>query len=332
MKGPSTALSAFHDFAPESDDFATAVIEGLSLPQKALPCKFFYDKRGSALFDRICELPEYYPTRTEIALLRTQAPWIAARIGPRCHLVEFGSGSAIKVPILLDALEDAVAYTAVDISKEHLLQSTAALARKRRGLEVTAVCADYTKPFDLPRPKSTPNARPMVFFPGSSIGNFDPAEATAFLRTTADLLRPHRGAMLVGADLQKDPAILHAAYNDAEGVTAAFNLNLLVRINRELGGNFDLTAFRHLAYYDATFARVEIHLVSLRDQTVRVADHLFRFHAGETIHTENSHKYTIEGFQEMAREAGFVPLEAWADERRLFSLHYLAAEPTHHGS
>lgn len=325
MKGPSTALSAFHDYAPESDDFAEAVTEGLSRQRKALPCKFFYDKRGSALFDRICELPEYYVTRTEIALLRTHAPWIGARAGARCHLVEFGSGSAIKVPILLDAFEEPAAYTAVDISREHLLQSTAALARRRRGLEVTAVCADYTRPFQLPRPQSAPEAKPMVFFPGSSIGNFDRADAVAFLSTTVDLLRPHGGGMLIGVDLQKDPSVLHAAYNDAEGVTAAFNLNLLVRINRELRGNFDLTAFRHLAYYDADLGRIEMHLVSLRDQTVRVADHLFRFHAGETIHTENSHKYTVDGFCEMARQAGFRPIEVWLDERQLFSLHYLSA-------
>lgn len=324
MRGPSTALTAFHDYEPEVDDFATAVSDGLSRPQKAIPAKYFYDKRGSVLFDRICELPEYYVTRTEIALLRSKAPTVAALIGPRAHLVEFGSGSSIKVPILLDALERPAAYTAIDISRQHLLQATAALARTRHGLEVAAVCADYTIPFDLPRPKSEPRARPAVFFPGSTIGNFDPDEAALFLRNTADLLRPHGGAMLVGVDLRKDPAILHAAYNDSQGVTAAFNLNLLVRANRELMGDFDLAAFRHRAYYDAEIGRIEMHLVSSHAQTVRVAGRSFAFAAGETIHTENSYKYTIDGFQSLARRAGFEPARVWTDDRRLFSLHFLS--------
>jgi dimethylhistidine N-methyltransferase len=277
------------------------------------------------LFDRICDLAEYYVTRTEIALLRAQAGEIAALIGPRAHLVEFGSGSSIKVPILLDALDRPAAYTAIDISRQHLLQATGALARTRQGLEVTAVCADYTVPFDLPRPKSAPGARPVVFFPGSTIGNFDTSEAVGFLRNTAALLRPHRGTMLVGVDLRKDPAILHAAYNDAQGVTAAFNLNLLVRINRELKGNFDLSAFRHLAFYDAEIGRIEMHLVSSRAQSVRTAGRSFAFVAGETIHTENSYKYSIEGFQDVARRAGFEPVRVWTDDRQLFSLHFLAA-------
>jgi dimethylhistidine N-methyltransferase len=285
MKGPSAALSAFHDYEPESEDFAAAVVGGLSKPQKAIPSKYFYDKRGSVLFDRICELPEYYVTRTEIALLRRQARAIASLIGPHCHLVEFGSGSSIKVPILLDALERPAAYTAIDISRQHLLQATAALARNRQGLEVTAVCADYTKPFDLPRPKSATGGQPVVFFPGSTIGNFDEGEAVSFLRGTAALLRPLGGAMLVGVDLQKDPMILHAAYNDSQGITAAFNLNLLVRANRELEANFDLAAFRHLAFYEARRGRIEMHLSSLADQAVRVAGTRFTFRVGETIHT-----------------------------------------------
>ena len=325
MKGPSTALSAFHDYAPEIEDFAAAVIDGLSRPQKAIPAKYFYDKRGSVLFDRICELPEYYVTRTEVGLLRAQAHSIAALIGPRCHLVEFGSGSSIKVPILLDALERPVAYTAIDISRQHLLQSTAALARNRQGLEVTAVCADYTVPFELPRPQSMPQARPVVFFPGSTIGNFEQAEAVDFLRNTAALLRPHGGAMLVGVDLRKDPMMLHAAYNDAQGVTAAFNLNLLVRANRELKGDFDLTCFHHVAFYEADRGRIEMHLLSRRDQIVRVARSRFAFHAGETIHTENSYKYSVDGFRAMAREAGFKSARVWIDDRKLFSLHFLIA-------
>ena len=250
---------------------------------------------------------------------------LLALIGPRCHLVEFGSGSSIKVPILLDALERPAAYTAIDISRQHLLQATAALARNRQGLEVTAVCADYTMPFDLPRPKSATGTRPIVFFPGSTIGNFEQEEAVSFLRNTADLLRPHDGTMLVGVDLQKDPAILHAAYNDSQGITAAFNMNLLVRANRELEANFDLAAFRHLAFYDASRGRVEMHLASLGSQAVRVAGNRFTFRAGETIHTENSCKYTVESFRALARQAGFEPVKMWTDDQRLFSLHFLAA-------
>lgn len=325
MTGPATALSAFHDFEPESDDFAAAVVDGLSRQHKTLPCKFFYDKRGSVLFDRICDLPEYYVTRTEIALLKAHAPHIAALMGPGCHLIEFGSGSGIKVPILLDALERPAGYTAIDISKEHLLQSTAALARSRRGLEVTAVCADYTRPFDLPRIKGAADARPVVFFPGSSIGNFDAVEATAFLQKTAAMLRSHGGAMLVGVDLRKNPAILNAAYNDANGITAAFNLNLLVRANRELRADFNLTGFRHQAVYDANQGRIEMHLVSLRDQVVRIGGLRFGFRAGETVHTENSYKYTVDGFQKIAAAAGFHAVRAWTDEDRLFSIHYLDA-------
>lgn len=325
MKGPSTALSAFHDYEPESEDFAAAVISGLSKPQKAIPSKFFYDKRGSILFDRICELPEYYVTRTEIGLLRSHARAIASLIRPRCHLVEFGSGSSIKVPILLDALERPAAYTAIDISRQHLLQATAALARNHQGLEVTAVCADYTTPFELPRPKSAAGAQPVVFFPGSTIGNFRKEEAVSFLRNTAALLRPHGGAMLVGVDLQKDPAILHAAYNDSQGITAAFNLNLLVRANRELDATFDLAAFRHLAFYESSLGRIEMHLSSLSGQTVRVAGSRFTFGAGETIHTESSYKYTVESFGALAQEAGFEPVQVWTDDRQLFSLHFLAA-------
>lgn len=325
MTGPATALSAFCDLEPESADFAAAVAEGLARPRKALPCKFFYDKRGSVLFDRICSLPEYYITRTEIALLRTEARAIAGLVGSHCHLIEYGSGSGIKVPILLDALDRPAGYTAIDISKDHLLHATAALARSRSDLEVSAVCADYTRPFDLPRLKTVRDARPVVFFPGSSIGNFDPGEAVDFMHKTAVALRPRGGAMLVGVDLRKDPAVLTAAYNDASGITAAFNMNLLVRANRELHADFDLTGFRHQAIYDVEKGRIEMHLVSLRDQTVRIFGRCFAFRAGETVHTENSYKYTVDGFQEMAAAAGFRPVRVWTDANRLFSLHYLNA-------
>jgi dimethylhistidine N-methyltransferase len=323
MASAPAALAAFHDYEPEPEDFESAVLAGLSRPQKSLPCKFFYDEAGSALFDRICELAEYYPTRTETALLTARAADIASMAGPDCHLVEFGSGSSVKVNILLDAFEAPQAYTAIDISREHLLKSTGALATARAALEVHAVCADYTRPFDLPRPEGHPGARPVAFFPGSTIGNFAAGQALRFLKQTADMLRPQGGDMLVGADLQKDLSILIPAYDDSQGVTAAFNRNILVRANRELGADFDVGAFRHAAVYNAEFERIEMHLISERDQTATIAGRRFAFAAGEVLHTENSHKYTIEGFRRMAREAGFIPAASWRDPENLFSIHYL---------
>jgi len=242
-----------------------------------------------------------------------------------CHLIEFGSGSSRKVRILLAALDAPAAYTAVDISRQHLLQSTAALAAEHPALEVTAVCADYTRPFTAPRPKSRPDARPVVFFPGSSVGNFSPREAVAFLARTAELLAGG-GGLLIGVDLKKDRAILQAAYNDGEGTTAQFNLNLLVRINRELGADFKLDGFRHDAFYNEQAGRIEMHLVSRTAQTVRLGSHRFRFEPGETIHTENSYKYTIGEFQSVGRRAGFEPVRCWTDDSALFSLHFLTVE------
>jgi dimethylhistidine N-methyltransferase len=317
------AITAFHDYEPEPEDFEAAVIAGLSKPQKTLPCKFFYDEAGSALFDRICELEEYYPTRTELALLEARAPDIAALAGPRCHLIEFGSGSSIKVRILLDAMESPEAYTAVDISREHLLKSTEALAAAHPEIEVHAVCADYSKPLELPRPERHPDARPVAFFPGSSLGNFGAEQATRFLRRTADMLREGSGDLVIGLDLQKDVSILIPAYDDAEGVTAAFNKNILARANRELGANFDPDGFTHRAIYNDEFSRIEMHLVSDRDQQVTIGGRHFRIAAGETLHTENSHKYTVEGFRRMAGKAGFIPAAAWCDAENLFSIHYL---------
>jgi L-histidine Nalpha-methyltransferase len=322
------ALAAFHDYEPETEDFEAAVVDGLSKPQKTLPCKFFYDAEGSALFDRICELAEYYPTRTEIALLEDRSGEIARLAGPRCHLIEFGSGSSVKVRILLDALKDPVAYTAIDISRDHLLAATESLAAAHPEIEVRAVCADYTKPIPLPRPERHPDARPIGFFPGSSLGNFTPPQATAFLKRTAGMLREGRGDLVIGIDLQKDPAILIPAYDDSEGVTAAFNKNILVRANRELGTDFDLDGFSHRAVYNNDRGRVEMHLVSDRDQAVTVGSRSFDFAAGEHIHTENSHKYTVAGFQAMAREAGFVPSAVWCDAANLFSIHYLRTVPS----
>jgi len=314
-------LAAFHDFEPAVDDFESAVLAGLARADKELPCKFFYDERGSRLFEDICALEEYYPTRTEIAILRAHCRRIAELIGPSCQLVEFGSGSSVKVRILLESLRSVAAYTPVDISKEHLIRSAAALAADFPSLDVIAVCADYTRPFVIPRPRIDPEARRVVFFPGSTIGNFTPEFAREFLTGTADTLGPG-GALLIGVDLKKDPATLHAAYNDRKGVTADFNLNLLARINRELGGDFDLAGFGHLARYNEGEGRIEMHLVSLRKQTVHVNGCSFLFGKDETIHTECSYKYSVEEFQALAREAGFEPVEVWTDDRKLFSVHF----------
>ena len=322
MTSATAALAGFHDYEPETEGFGAGLVAGLERPRKEIPCKFFYDSVGSALFERICELPEYYPTRTETALLEAHRGEIAAELGDHRHLVELGSGSAQKVRILLQAMRPA-AYTAVDISREHLLRSTAALAADHPGLEVHAVCADYTRNFVLPRPASKPDAVPVAFFPGSTVGNFAPADAEIFLRRIAALIRG--GDLLIGVDLKKDAAILNAAYNDKDGVTAAFNLNLLARANRELGADFDLAAFAHRAFYDEAEGRIEMHLVSLARQTVRIGDHRIAFADGETIHTENSYKYTVAEFQALAGRAGFAASHVWVDGDDLFSIHHMRA-------
>ena len=311
----------FRDEGPEIGDFKTEVIENLSREQKSLPCKFFYDKQGSTLFDRICELDEYYPTRTEIALLDRHGEEFAELSGPSCHLIEFGSGSSVKVRLLLDRLDEPAAYTAIDISRDHLIDAASALAEEFPEIEVEAVWADYTQPLRLERENGNAGRR-LGFFPGSTIGNFAPDEAHAFLERSAETIGPG-GSMLIGVDLKKDEDTLVAAYNDREGVTAAFNENLLARINRELEGDFDLSAFSHDAVYNRQHGRIEMHLVSGRDQTARVGDRSFDFRAGETIHTENSYKYSIEQFQGLCREARYEPVKAWTDPDGMFSLHFL---------
>ena len=311
----------FRDEGPEIGDFKTEVIENLSREQKTLPCKFFYDKQGSTLFDRICELDEYYPTRTEVALLDRHGEEFAELSGPSCHLIEFGSGSSVKSRLLLDRLDEPAAYTAIDISRDHLIDAASALAEEFPALDVEAVCADYTQPLRLERENGNAGRR-LGFFPGSTIGNFAPDEAHAFLERSAETIGPG-GSMLIGVDLKKDEDTLVAAYNDREGVTAAFNENLLARINRELEGDFDLSAFSHDAVYNRQHGRIEMHLVSERDQTARVGDRSFDFRAGETIHTENSYKYSIEQFQGLCREARYEPVQAWTDPDGMFSLHFL---------
>ncbi|HEY0832657.1 MAG TPA: L-histidine N(alpha)-methyltransferase [Azospirillum sp.] len=310
-----------HPHPVMAGEFLADVVEGLRQPRKTLPSKYFYDARGSALFDAICELEEYYPTRTETALLARRAADIAAFAGPDAAVVELGSGSSVKVRLLLDALDRPALYVPVDISREHLLASAARLAGDYPGLTVVPVAADYARDFALPC--ALVPERTLAFFPGSTIGNFTPQEAAAFLARLGRRLG--RGSrLLVGVDLKKDRTVLEAAYDDARGVTAAFNLNLLARINRELGGTFDLGGFRHRAFYDDTLGRIEMHLESVRPQAAAVGGHRFRFAVGETIHTEISCKYTVPGFQRLAGGAGWRALDAWTDGDGLFSIHALA--------
>ncbi len=315
-------LAAFHDLEPALEDFGDAVIAGLSRAQKTLPCKFFYDEAGSKIFEAICELPEYYPTRTETALMEAKAAEMASLFGPACHVVEFGSGSSVKIRILLDALEAPAAYTALDISRDHLIGSCQAVATDYPDLPVNAVCVDFTQPFDLPDGPEYAR-RTLGFFPGSSIGNFTRPEAAEFLRSAKRILTGAQPGFLIGVDLRKDAAILNAAYDDAAGVTAEFNLNLLVRANRELGADFDLDGFRHHAFYNEDEGRIEMHLISTRAQDVSIGGQTFHFGADETIHTENSYKYAPEEFADIARQAGYTPEKLWIDENSLFSIHYL---------
>ena len=308
------------DLAPERERFLADVLDGLTRPRKTLPCKYFYDERGSELFDRICELPEYYPTRTELEILRRHAGAMAAALGTRCLLVEYGSGSSTKTRLLLERLVRPAAYVPVDISREHLLRSAAALSALHPGLRVIPVCADFTQPFALPRVPGT--LRRAGYFPGSTIGNFAAAEARKFLAQVAEQCGPG-GALLIGVDLVKPRAILEPAYDDAAGVTAEFNRNLLRRINRELGADFDCEGFDHRALWNAAEGRVEMHLVSARDQSVRLGGRRISFARGESIHTESSHKYELADFAVLARSAGFEVEHVWTDDARLFSVQLL---------
>lgn len=306
-----------------SSAFARDVIEGLSAPQKYLLAKHFYDAEGSRLFEEITALPEYYPTRTELGILRAHAPAIVGPVAPETALIEFGSGATTKVRVLLDAVPQIAAYVPVDISVEFLNGEAARLKRDFPRLEVLPVAADFTGLFDLP---GTVRSRPLIgFFPGSTIGNFEPPAAAAFLRRAARILGPG-SALIVGVDLVKDSGVLDAAYDDAAGVTARFNLNILARINRELDGNFDLDAFTHRAFFDRAHSRIEMHLVSRVRQQVRVAGHAFAFRAGETIHTENSYKYTLDGFAALAGDAGWTHRAVFTDARNYFSVHALTAK------
>jgi dimethylhistidine N-methyltransferase len=300
--------------------FAADVLKGLRSTPKRLSPKYFYDAAGCALFERITDLPEYYLTRSEMRILQDNAAAIAAYIPAGSAVVEFGSGSSRKTRILLAAAPQLAAYVPVDICGQMLEEEAAGLRKEFPKLKVLPITADFTQPFDLPA--SVPVTR-VGFFPGSTIGNFEPHEAATFLRNTQPILG--RGAtLIVGTDLQKDSRILNAAYNDAARVTEAFNLNLLQRINRELDGTFDLQSFEHHAFYNRERHRIEMHLASNKRQKVRVAGEAIEFRAGETIHTESSYKYSADSFNALARGTGWTPVASWSDPNGYFCVHALA--------
>ena len=313
------ATSAILPNAPPAD-LQAELLRGLAAKQKYLPAKYLYDERGSQLFDQICELPEYYVTRTEVGILRDCADEVAELVGPECVLIELGGGASRKVRLLLDSLRPR-RYIGVDIAQDFLQQALSRLAHDYAWLNVTPVHADFTQDFHLP---PMPAATRLVFFPGSTIGNFEPAAATQFLRRIRSQLSAGDG-LLIGVDLKKDPFVLHCAYNDTAGVTADFNLNLLHRLRSELETDIDPSRFRHRAFYNAVLGRIEMHLVSDREQTVNVQGRSIHFERDESIHTESSYKYSIDEFQSLAREAGFAAVKTWTDARQLFSVHYFGA-------
>jgi dimethylhistidine N-methyltransferase len=317
---PSTTAGRHTNYTIEQE-FRADILRGLSTSPKRLPCKYFYDARGSQLFDAICALDEYYLTRSELAIMQRDAGEMAQSLGDGVMLIEFGSGSSTKTRLLLDELRAPLAYVPVDISREHLLAAARRLSHRYPHVEVLPVCADFTSDFDLPV-SCHDGLRRVVYFPGSTIGNFERAAAIELLARMADFCSAD-GGVLIGVDLQKSPAVIEAAYNDARGVTAQFNLNLLARINRELDADFCLEQFEHLAFYDRQFHRVDLRLVSRCRQLVRIGSHSIQFLAGEPIHTEYSHKYTIDAFAQLAREAGLSQRRFWTDERNFFAVVYL---------
>jgi len=313
----------FYSFLPRGERLLEDVLAGLALPQKSIPPKYFYDEQGCRLFEAICELPEYYLTRTETAILRGNIAEIMQFVGPEAQLIEFGSGVQAKTRILIQTLQTQL-YVPIDIAIDTLRASSNELARRFPFLNIVGICADHTRPLVLPEFAGVPIRRKAVFFPGSTIGNFTPAEALVFLRQARKMAGPG-GVLLVGVDLKKDKATLDAAYADPRGVTAQFNLNLLHRINRELAADFQVKRFRHRAFYDPIMGRIEMHLESLYSQFVHVAGRRFDFAPGETIHTEISCKYSIAEFQQLGKRAGFTPEKVWTDPEQLFSVHGMVA-------
>ncbi len=309
------------DCSPGRETFLAEVLAGLLKPQKELPSKYFYDERGATLFERICELEEYYIPRVEASIMQAHIGEMAGLIGPHALLMEYGSGNCEKVRVLLDHLSDPVAYLPVDISREQLLLVAGQLSSEYPKLEVYPICADYLSRFDVPEAKRA-SKRVCIYFPGSTIGNLDPVPATRFLQRAARVCGSG-GALLIGVDLKKDPVVLHRAYNDGEGLTAEFNLNLLRRINRELDCDFELELYRHYAFYNPLRSRVEMHIISQDEQEVHLGGEDISFAWGESIWTESSYKYDLSQFRQMASGAGFNVEHVWTDERQWFSVQYL---------
>lgn len=311
----------FHDLHPEPDSFFQEVQRGLEKQPKAIPPKFFYDQKGSEIFNNITRLPEYYLTEAELQILRNQGDEIGTTLKENLVVIEYGCGNSVKIHQLLEHLRSPQAYLAIDISRGPLIKLTRDLDQAHENLEVIAVCADFTQPLDLPLNGKHQALPRLAFFPGSSIGNFDPPFAKRFLQTVGNEVGPG-GGLLIGVDLKKETQVLHQAYNDSQGFTEAFNKNLLRRINRELDAKFDERKFKHRAFYNQKFGRIEMHLESLEEQTVPLGKRKIRFSPGETIHTENSYKYSIEEFQVLAESAGWTARAVWTDEADLFSVQY----------
>jgi len=316
-----TGADEIIDLSPEAAEVRAAVLDGLTAAHKTLPCKLLYDERGSQLFEQICALPEYYPTRTELAIMRQHIDTMSAAIGPTAAIVEYGSGSSTKSRLLLEHLDRPAAYIPIEISREFLRASCQTLRQTFPELIVAPVCADYTQRLRLPHLATTPR-RYVIYFPGSTIGNFHPHEAQAFLARSAQLTG-QGGGMVLGVDLIKDWPTLEAAYDDSAGVTAAFNLNLLHRINRELNADIPVERFEHRAVFNEAYHRVEMHLVSQSEQTLDIAGTSIHFRAGESIHTECSYKYDLAGFERLASHAGWTVQQIWTDPDEMFSVQYL---------
>ncbi|KQS19099.1 dimethylhistidine N-methyltransferase [Exiguobacterium sp. Leaf187] len=308
-----------YDLYTPQQNMRLEVIEGLMREQKVLPAKYFYDHIGSQLFEQITQQPEYYPTRTELAILEQHRAEIARSIGDVHTLIEYGSGSSRKIQMLLETFTHLDTYMPIDISKDFLMESARQLSERYPALHIKAVCGDYSQSISLPVEESQ---KRVIFFPGSTIGNFEPEEAMRFLRHSSRILETGDG-FLIGVDLKKSVDVLERAYNDAAGVTAAFNLNMLTHLNQMLEGTFDVTRFEHHAFYNEEKGRIEMHLRSQLDQLVQVGDVTVPFKQGETIHTENSYKYSKEEFETLARQSGFHSVNCWIDDDERFSVHYL---------
>lgn len=309
----------FYETLVQKAEFGKEILQGFSLPQKKIPPKFFYDENGSRLFEKITKLPEYYLTRTDNKILRTYAGDISNRVGSKPILIEYGSGASLKTRILLNTLKQIQAYVPVDISKSFLLTSSKRLAKDYPDLRIISIYGDYTNGLKLPKELNQPLYQKVVFFPGSTIGNLEPTQATHLLKGIHHIIG-NNGLLLIGVDLHKSKSILENAYNDASGITAQFNLNLLKRINRELDAQIDLDAFSHSAFYNEEEKRIEMHLVSQKNQTINIQDQKFSFKENETIHTENSYKYTLEGFASLAAQANLQRVTYYLDPQKLFSV------------